>query len=152
MKLSSAYDYPASTNMPPASDLVRDSKFETEFIGEDTQHILYQSTKGSEQEKIRVEELWKRVRKIGDGTYGKVWLEACCKGPRAGELRAVKEIPKIQANQVETDYTKELEAITTFSQAKVSTPYARTPPHDLSLTQRQAVCTMFRTVFWVVRK
>ncbi|KAF3021955.1 hypothetical protein E8E14_009683 [Neopestalotiopsis sp. 37M] len=104
--------------MPRASDLVHDSKLETKFIGHDTRHISYRSVASTQQRRVRVDELWNRKRKVGDGTYGRVWLELCSEGPKAGELRAVKEIPKVQTNKAKTDYTKELEAITKFSQAK----------------------------------
>ncbi|ETS83229.1 hypothetical protein PFICI_05105 [Pestalotiopsis fici W106-1] len=111
--------------MPRAPDLVHDSKLETTFIAHDTHHVSYKSITSKRQRKVRVDEVWCRKRRIGDGTYGRVWLESCTEGPQAGELRAVKEISKIQANNAETDYTRELEAIMKFSQTKASLRPAR---------------------------
>ncbi|KAI0177506.1 kinase-like domain-containing protein [Pestalotiopsis sp. NC0098] len=110
-------NHPARPNLRWKSDLILDSKLETKFIGGQTQHVSFQSVASAQQRKVEVKELWARKRKIGKGAYGQVWLESCSKGPTVGSLRAVKIIPKILGN-VETNYKRELEAITKFSQAK----------------------------------
>jgi serine/threonine protein kinase len=106
--------------MPHAVDFLRDSKLDAKFFGHDTLHVSYRSLASNQQRNTRVDERWTRKRKIGGGTYGQVWLESCSEGPKKGDLRAVKEISKAQATVADTDYTRELEAITKFSEAKVS--------------------------------
>lgn len=53
-------------------------------------------------------ERWTRVRSIGRGAYGMVWLEKCS---RSRETRAVKEVSK----DVQMDHLKEIRAIAKFS-------------------------------------
>ena len=59
---------------------------------------------------------WRRVRKLGAGGFGEVWLEECFAGPDTGSVRAVKQMPK---NPTHVSYLRELEAIAKFSQEKV---------------------------------
>ena len=76
------------------SDLVRDSKLETRFQSGYTCHVYYESGPTPRERVVPREEYWKRVKYIGGGAYGNVWLEQCVKGQRDVELRAVKQIPK----------------------------------------------------------
>lgn len=102
-------------NIRHASDLVRDAKLQTSFRNDITHHVYYTSITSARRRKVKVEEKWKRQQELGNGTYGRVWLETCIQGPKAGEYRAVKEISKEQEPGREIDYEKELEAITKFS-------------------------------------
>jgi hypothetical protein len=102
--------------MLPISDLVRDSKLDTQFGDEFTKHVYFES--GLER-KTQREECWKRKKHIGRGAYGRVWLEQCVIGQREVEFRAVKEIPKLQQTSKPIDYNRELEAIAKFSHRRV---------------------------------
>lgn len=106
-------------NIRHASDLVRDAKLQTSFRNDITHHVYYTSITSARRRKVKVEEKWKRQQELGNGTYGRVWLETCIQGPKAGEYRAVKEISKEQEPGREIDYEKELEAITKFSHQNV---------------------------------
>jgi hypothetical protein len=101
-------------------DLVRDSRLETRFHPERTEHIYYESGLTARQRTVRREEYWKAERCIGRGSYGTVWLEQCVEGEREVKLRAVKQIPKAQKASKPIDYNRELEAIAKFSHPKVS--------------------------------
>ncbi|KAJ3460794.1 hypothetical protein MRS44_011661 [Fusarium solani] len=56
---------------------------------------------------------------LGRGGYGEVWLQKCTTGPRVGDLRAVKEIPKDVTKASEDGHAKirhqELSALIKFS-------------------------------------
>jgi hypothetical protein len=105
--------------MPPISDLVRDSRLETIFHREYTQHVYYVSGVTPSQRKLRKEELWRRERYIGTGAFGTVWLEKFATQNGEVQHRAVKEIKKSAQNSNAIDYSRELEAIAKFSHAKV---------------------------------
>jgi hypothetical protein len=102
---------------PPLPDLVRLSQLDTRFSSspEYTQHIQYVPGNVRERRRVRKEERWKRVRRLGRGTFGDVWLEQCIQGDTEGEVRAVKKIQKLDRN----NYYRELEAIALFSHNKV---------------------------------
>src|ERR1700712_1173712 len=104
--------------MPPVPDLVWVSKLDTEFSSSPayTQHVHYISGTTSRQRRIRKEERWKRERRLGNGSFGVVWLEKCIHGDGEGKVRAVKEIQKLDSS----DYHRELEAIALFSHSRVS--------------------------------
>ncbi|CAG9990279.1 unnamed protein product [Clonostachys byssicola] len=107
------------------NDLVQDSKLDTALIdhdGNSVQHTLYISSHRSRRRPRKVEETWKRSRKIGSGTFGNVWLQECVDGKNEniGRLRAVKVIAKTKCGDgsAPIEYNRELEAIAKFSQSK----------------------------------
>ncbi|KAK8137469.1 hypothetical protein PG984_002962, partial [Apiospora sp. TS-2023a] len=98
------------------SDLVQDSKLETETLDSYTQHIFYETGRTAHQRRVRRSEKWVRQRFLGRGSYGTVHLERCITGDEQEErLRAVKEIKKYIVSGEELDYARELEAIAKFS-------------------------------------
>ena len=103
---------------PLLSDLVRDSKIETEALGSYIRHVFYEAGRSANERRVRREERWVRQRYLGQGTYGTVYLE---KSENGGEekLRAVKEVKKFVVLGQELDYGRELEAIMKFSHPKV---------------------------------
>ncbi|KAL5363914.1 kinase-like domain-containing protein [Aspergillus floccosus] len=104
-------------NLP---DLVRDSELETHFLPDcntETVHTYHERSPYSRGLVSRSEH-WRRLRKIGGGGFGTVWLERCIKGGQPGiELRAVKHLD-MTPNAKRLDYSRELEAIAKFSQWK----------------------------------
>jgi hypothetical protein len=106
--------------MPPVSDLVKDSKLDTQFKGGLTVHVSYVSGASSRQRKIRKEETWRRLKHLGSGAYGTVWLENCTLENTEQRVRAVKAIHKKVDGSTPVDYSRELEAIAKFSHVKVS--------------------------------
>jgi hypothetical protein len=100
-------------------DLVRDSRLDTQFHSEYTQHVYYETGLTPRQRKTRRDEYWKWERHIGQGSYGSVQLERCVSGQREIEFRAVKKIPKLQQPSKPIDYNRELEAIAKFSHWRV---------------------------------
>jgi hypothetical protein len=102
---------------PPLPDLVRLSQLDTQFSlnPEYTQHIQYVPEDTRERRRVRKEERWKRIKRLGSGTFGDVWLEQCIQGNTEGKARAVKKIQKLDRN----NYYRELEAIALFSHNKV---------------------------------
>lgn len=131
---------------PPLPDLVLDTKIETTFAGTEglslsTRHVRVGLGSSSRARQLRTEETWRRLRLLGGGAYGTVWLEE--RVERGGDvdggvaavprqLRAVKEIRKPwqqsgrrgaedAAPSKEAAFLwRELEAIAKFSQERVS--------------------------------
>ena len=106
------------TAVAAVQDFVRISKLDTQFNSdpEYTQHVKYVSRSSTKQRSVRNEEKWKRERKLGQGGSGIVWLERCIEGESKGELRAVKQVQKLEAS----NYYRALNAIALFSQTMVS--------------------------------
>lgn len=104
--------------MRPAPYPVQASKLETRFHSEPncTQHVKFVSDDALNRRRVRKEEKWSRVRELGRGTYGIVWLEQCIQGDDKGSLRAVKQVQKLKSNE----YYEELEATALFSLPKAS--------------------------------
>ena len=75
-------------------DLVQDSKLDTEFHPdlEQTRHVQYVSGSTPRQRRLRKEQLWKREKGLGRGSFGIIWLERCIQGDSKGEVRAVKKV------------------------------------------------------------
>jgi len=97
------------------------------------------STVATKSRPRKIKERWRRVRQLGSGSYGTVWLERCSAGSqeKVGTLRAVKEIrcdvgrggggggggkgkQKEDRKTPSEECARELEAIGKFSQAAVS--------------------------------
>ncbi|KAI8628209.1 kinase-like domain-containing protein [Xylariaceae sp. FL1651] len=113
--------------MPPSqplSDLVRDSKIETEVSDTYTQHTFYRSGNSARERLVRRVERWVRETSLGKGAYGTVYRERC-EQRGSQKLRAVKEIKKYVVVGEEVDYTRELEAIAKFSHPKYSHCFVR---------------------------
>ncbi|CAG9990128.1 unnamed protein product [Clonostachys byssicola] len=110
---------------PATPDLVRDSKLETVITnnGALVQHITYEPNHYVHQRRLRKKQTWKRVRELGRGGSGCVWLEERLDGhDNGGTFRAVKEIFKIQppGQHLSINYDRELEAIAKFPHSKVT--------------------------------
>lgn len=102
---------------PPIPDLVRDSNLQTSFHLDCTIHS-YTEFDRTRRRTIR-QEYWKSKRRLGQGSYGQVWLEECTEGKSQGALRAVKIIHKAPDTNTR-DYLRELEAVAKFSHPRVS--------------------------------
>ncbi|KAF3479608.1 uncharacterized protein GIQ15_06584 [Arthroderma uncinatum] len=93
--------------MTSALNFVEDSKLQFDICAGYTCHV-----------RQRREERWKNIKEIGQGAYGKVWLQECMSNDKDRRLRAVKSIPKSARPSEAVDYTHELLAIAKFSQPK----------------------------------
>lgn len=106
-----------------ASDLVNDSKLFVRFSTKHTHHVVFESDDrpGQRVRRQRKEESWERVKHLGKGGGGSVWLEHCLSlsVDSQPKTRAVKAIPKESSLSQTIDYRRELEAIAKFSQTKV---------------------------------
>lgn len=105
--------------MSAISDLVRDSKLETQFYRDYTQHVYHVSGATPRQRKVRKEERWERQQRLGAGAFGTVWLEKFVTENGVVQHRAVKEIRKSTEKSRAVDYSRELEAVAKFSHPKV---------------------------------
>lgn len=97
--------------MSSISDLIDHFKLDTQFYDNYTQHIFRQSDSARGQRRVKVKKRWYRRDKIGQGGFGTVWREE----EQAGEVRAVKEIPRQGPLQSRIDYQKELLAMAKLS-------------------------------------
>ena len=113
--------------MALSSDLVRDSKLRTTLHDGITRHVIEIAGQSARQRKIRQEQRWKRVRGLGEGAHGIVWLEELMDGESEVNKRAVKAIKKPMHESREIDYSRELEAIAKFSHPRVSLPSSPNP-------------------------
>ncbi|KAK1855278.1 calcium/calmodulin-dependent protein kinase type 1B [Colletotrichum chrysophilum] len=120
---------PARFDMPPPSDLVKDSKLETSFSRNHTrtQHTFYKRGTSGREWKVRVQETWTRKTQLGQGAYGKVWLEECERpAKRHGPtVRAVKVIPIDTTIAENFNYYRELEAVMKFSQERYTPSFVQ---------------------------
>jgi hypothetical protein len=103
-------------------DLVRDSELETHFSPDcnaETVHTYHERKPRVRGKLAARTEHWRRLRKIGSGGFGSVWLEKCTQ-PEQHEpkVRAVKQM-EIKRWSSHVDYNRELEAIAKFSHRKV---------------------------------
>ncbi|KAF7525619.1 hypothetical protein G7054_g11019 [Neopestalotiopsis clavispora] len=101
------------------SDLVRDSKIETEWLDSCLRHIFYDTGPSAKQRRVRREEKWVRQDFVGEGAFGRVYLEQC-RSDTSERLRAVKQVKKSSAPGEEFDYMRELEAVAKFSHQNYS--------------------------------
>lgn len=79
-----------------------------------THHVRYRTTRPG-QKAESVEDSWRRMRELGQGTFGKVYMERCIKGEREQQVHAVKRIRKTE----DYDWTWELRAVALFSAERV---------------------------------
>lgn len=100
-------------------DIVRDTELATTIHGEHTVHSRLASSRSGKSKPRKVEETWRRDRKLGQSN-AIVWQETCVAGKKwVGSCRAVKEIwfrtPKFSMAKV----ARELVAIGRLSQERV---------------------------------
>ena len=98
--------------MAKVPDLVEYFELEAEYdtVNKCTIRSIEISDRPRSRRKIRVKKKWHRVREIGRGSFGVVWLEAL--EDSSGEERAVKEITKDNALVSSgVDYYQELLAL-----------------------------------------
>jgi hypothetical protein len=113
--------------MPPVSDLVRDSKLETKFRGEYTEHVYNVSGATPRQRRVEKVERWERVKRLGSGAFGTVWLQKLVTENSEEKYRAVKKIRKDVQGHTPVDYGRELEVIAKFSHQKVRARFLLNP-------------------------
>ena len=107
--------------MDKQSDLVVDSKLDTQFHSRYTVHVYREVCNDSERRVVQRQEYWRPISEIGAGAYGRVWLEKCVHGQRDIETRAVKKVSlRPLRNGKQIDFSRELEAIAKFSHDKAS--------------------------------
>jgi calcium/calmodulin-dependent protein kinase I len=121
------------------SDYVRDSKLATTFTSTETRHVHYTSSRRTRRRRERREETWRWEKVLGEGAFGKVWLETCVAGDSSGKLRAVKEVKK-EFEGVAVDYTRELEAAAKFSHQNVSSSTTESKRASMGLSDSQLAC------------
>ncbi|KAI9773342.1 MAG: hypothetical protein M1840_007557 [Geoglossum simile] len=111
--------------MPPVSDLIRDSKLETTFYGNYTQHVYNVSGANPRQRIMRIEECWERRENLGSGAFGTVWLEKLITDNSKEKYRAIKGIKKGMHQSGAIDFSHELEAIAKFSHQKYNACFVK---------------------------
>jgi hypothetical protein len=97
--------------MATSSDLVNYFRLEAKFLDDHTEHGRERSDPGRGLRKYTEIQRWKRIRELGHGGFGDVWLEQ----EEGGQLRAVKEIRKRDEASRKIDYSRELHAMASFS-------------------------------------
>jgi hypothetical protein len=86
------------------------------FSRPDRQDVTVIRTKARHNRRMTAsDEEWQRGGFLGEGGYGRVYLEECISGSSAGKIRAVKKLVKARSKE----YHHELNAIALFSLGKV---------------------------------
>jgi hypothetical protein len=102
--------------METGVDLVDRFKLNTNFYSDFTEHWHHVSDPARGIRKDTVFTQWSRVKDIGRGAFGTVYLEkAGC-----GSLRAVKELRKHGHRSKTIDYLRELLAMAYFSMVRAT--------------------------------
>lgn len=105
--------------MSRLSDLVVDSKLNTEFRNSITIHSFLEIDEAGRRSSR--EEQWRLEQSLGRGGSGQVRLQSCVTaGRHYGALRAVKSIDTQSKLNKSLDLNRELEAIGKFSHNRVS--------------------------------
>ncbi|KAI3327668.1 kinase-like domain-containing protein [Xylariaceae sp. AK1471] len=110
----------SDTKLP---ELVRDSRLEATFHGPDqTIHTILSSRRTKSPHQV-----WNRVKILGSGGYGIIWLEHGQDqgNVKAPSVRAVKELRTHRKLDNGADYVRELEALAKFSQRKFRDYFVR---------------------------
>ena len=97
--------------MEPPSDLVKCFKLEAKIFPNQTLHTSNKSDSAWAWEKEIVTAKWLRIKEIGVGNCGSVWLELDLKRHK----RAVKRIPKWIYTRNKIDYKREVAAMAVLS-------------------------------------
>ncbi|KAI9372471.1 hypothetical protein BJX61DRAFT_542702 [Aspergillus egyptiacus] len=96
-------------------DLVTDTRLRAE-LGESYTHyytIQIDATSGKRPRRQWRKETWRRIRCVGEGASGAVWLEECETAEKRGQMQVVKVMRK----SPHFDHYRELEAMAKFSQS-----------------------------------
>ena len=100
-------------------DSVLDSRLRTEFRDSIITHTYLEIDNAGRR--FSREEHWKSEQFLGRGGFGQVRLERCiAEGRNQDSLRAVKIIRKPLGPSASFDFNRELEAISKFSNDRVS--------------------------------
>ena len=97
--------------MDPSSRLVNRFNLEAKIFPNHTLHTSSRSDPARGLEKERVTRSWSRIKEIGVGNCGSVWLESDLNGSK----RAVKRIPKWIYTRNKIDYKREVAAMAVLS-------------------------------------
>ncbi|KAF1850393.1 WD40 repeat-like protein [Cucurbitaria berberidis CBS 394.84] len=92
-----------------------DLKIDVQFFPHHTQHRPLRNNGTPYKYYTTAVQQWRRVKVLGKGGFGMVWLEKNTAGG-LGEERAVKEVSKFATGRIATDYNKELVALARLSQ------------------------------------
>jgi hypothetical protein len=104
-------------SMSSPSDLIDHFKLDVDFCNGYVSHTSYTSDHTRGVRKKKVENKWHRLRIIGEGACGTVWLEVNREGEGkdVAAERAVKEIRKSRMHMYKIDFKRELLAMAKLS-------------------------------------
>lgn len=107
------------------SELVKDLELETKIINGCTKHFFYQRGTSGTDRRRKLAEKWTRLRQLGSGSFGSVWLEKCERMVRkdAPDVRAVKQIKVGRDSGI--NITREIEALAKFSHNRYEPCFVR---------------------------
>ena len=85
---------------PPYSDLLDFYKLQAECSESHVIHTSYVKDRSQSIQRVKVEQRWDNVKRIGHGAFGEVWLQ---KGEKGAE-RTVKQLSKYRMGDLGIDY------------------------------------------------
>ena len=110
------YSPPKNPIMPVQSDLLDFFRLPAECWESHVIHGSNSKDRKRSVERIKKEDRWDNVKRIGHGSYGEVWLQRT----KFGAERAVKKLAKFRMEESGIDYKRELYALAKFNNLRVS--------------------------------
>jgi hypothetical protein len=100
------------------SDLINHYKLVARIHHEYTEQVIHKSDPINGRRKVTIEKRWHKVKRLGKGQYGVVYLERE-ETNGVESQRAVKQVPKLLESGARVDYSRELSAMAILSKVKL---------------------------------
>lgn len=96
---------------------IDESRLETTFESDSVVvHTSYETDRAVKRRRVEVRSRWTRIKEIGSGAFGVVWLEK----NEGGDKRAVKGLFRRLMKAQKIDFSRELQALTELREVSVS--------------------------------
>jgi hypothetical protein len=102
-----------------SSDLINHYKLAARIHHGYTEQVIHKSDPINGRRKVTIEKRWHKVKQLGKGAYGVVYLERE-ETNGVESQRAVKQVPKLLQSGATVDYSRELSAMAILSKVKLS--------------------------------
>jgi hypothetical protein len=101
-----------------SSDLINHYKLVARIQHDHTVQLIHKSDPINGRRKVTIEKRWHKVKRLGQGAYGVVYLERE-ETNGVESQRAVKQVPKLLQSGATVDYSRELSAMAILSKVKL---------------------------------
>jgi hypothetical protein len=101
-----------------SSDLINHYRLVAHIHHDYTEQVIHKSDPINGRRKVTIEKRWHKVKRLGKGAYGEVYLERE-ETNGVESRRAVKQLPKLLQSGARVDYSRELSAMAILSKVKI---------------------------------